>query len=138
MCTQSCHIRIGSRLQKTHACSYDKEDTEISPVLFQDSSRKKEQASDCRQHQAKDNPCLITVTFHKHSNRDRENKISQPVGSLGKGGFKGIQFTCLHQLSDHGRKQITADRPQKEKTENKCERNGICIFLHLHNYCFMV
>ena len=49
---------------------------------------------------------------------DGENKISQPVGSLGKGGFKGIQFTCLHQLPDHRGKQIAAYCPQKEKAEN--------------------
>ena len=81
---------------------------------------------------------LIAITLHEHSYRDRENKVSQPISGLRKRGLEGVQFTGFHQLPDHCGKQIAADRPQEEKAENQCERNGICILFHVYSDCLAV
>ena len=106
------------------------DDEEISPELFQNGGREKEQASDSRQDKPENNPRLITVAFHKHGYRDGKDEIGKPIGGFRERSLKSIQFASLHQLPYHGRKQVAAYRPQEEKAEDQSQRYRICILFH--------
>ena len=133
---QGGDVRIGRRLQETHARSDDEEDAQVSPVLFQHGGRKEQQSAKRRQQQTEDDARLVAVSLHEHGDGDGEYEIGQPVGRLGERGLECIQFARLHQLSYHGGQQVAADGPQKE--QRKDEHQGDSVILFLHNRSLLI